>query len=115
MQFHAEGHFTSHLTVSRGPWFKEMMVEEDGLEWYYTFLDSDMNKCYLLSNNVPLQDRERLANIYHSHVRNNQIGWFFGGWTAFELVNKIKYCRTSALGWRAVQWLSMTYLLKQAF
>lgn len=108
------GYFGGTIKVSRGPWFREFWVEDDGLDWFYSFLDNDGNKCYLLSNNLPLQDRERLAYLYHSHVRNNRISWFLGGWLGFEAVTKLQYCRSSALGWRFFQWFGLSFLIKSA-
>jgi hypothetical protein len=110
--FHAMGYFGGYSKVSRGPWFRKFWVEDDGLDWFYTFSDSDNQKVYLLSNNIPLQDRERLSHLYHTHVRNNRISWFLGGWISFEAVTKLNYCRTSALGWRFFQWLGMSFVLK---
>lgn len=104
-----------YAKVSRGPWFREAWVEEDGLDWFYTFLDNDNNKNYLLSNNLQLEDRDAMSALYKSHHRNNRLGWFAGGWLSFEMVTKLKYCKSSALGWRCVQWLGMTFALKQAF
>ena len=45
------GYFGRVSQTSRGPWFKELLVEDDGLEWYYTYGDS-MGMRYLLSNNM---------------------------------------------------------------
>ena len=52
------GHFGRVNKVSRGPWFKEAMVEEDGLEYYYVFSDGTQ-PVYLLSNNISIEDREK--------------------------------------------------------
>jgi hypothetical protein len=35
------GYFGGYSKVSRGPWFREFWVEDDGLDWYYTFLNAD--------------------------------------------------------------------------
>jgi hypothetical protein len=108
------GYFGGVNKVSRGPWFRKFFVEEDGLDWFYTFIDNDGNKCYLLSNNIPLQDRDRFSHLYHSQLRNNRISWFLGSWIAFEVVTKAQYCRSSALGWRCVQGLGLAFALKSA-
>ena len=42
--------------IQRGPWFKELMAEDDGLEYYYQFKDQEGNTKYLLTNNIPLKD-----------------------------------------------------------
>lgn len=60
------GYFGGVSKVSRGPWFKEFWVEDDGLDWYYTFLNTDGAKQYLLSNNIPLEDRQKLSHLYHT-------------------------------------------------
>ena len=46
------GYFGRVNQISRGPWFGEMNVEDDGLEWYYMFGDSSGNMKYLLSSNM---------------------------------------------------------------
>jgi hypothetical protein len=33
------GYFGRVSKISRGPWFNEFWVEEDGLEWFYMFGD----------------------------------------------------------------------------
>lgn len=48
------GYFGGVAKVGRGPWYKEHMVEDDGLEWFYTFADADGKECYLLSNNMAI-------------------------------------------------------------
>ena len=65
-KFDSMGYFAGVSKVSRGPWFRRIYVEDDGLEWYYTFLDNDGNKCYLLSNNIPVEDRTKLTYLYHN-------------------------------------------------
>jgi len=98
---------------SKGPWFeKRYWVEDDGLDWFYAFLDNDGNKCWLLSNNLKLEDRERLAHLYHSQWRNNNISWFGGLWLGFEVVTRAKYFRSMALGWRFCSWLGLAYVSK---
>lgn len=51
------GYFSRVSKVSRGPWFQEHQVEDDGLEWFYVFGNGQGEPVYLLSNNVPLEDR----------------------------------------------------------
>ena len=53
------GYFGRVQKLSRGPWFSESLVEEDGLEYFYMFM-SGGQPVYLLSNNVALDDREAL-------------------------------------------------------
>ena len=47
------GYFSRVSKVSRGPWFQEYMVEDDGLEWFYVYPINGEN-VHLLSNNVPI-------------------------------------------------------------
>ena len=106
------GYFGGVAKVSRGPWFRDYWVEDDGLDWFYTFLNNDGQKCYLLSNNLELEDRNRMSHMYHSMVRNNRVSWFFGGWLAFELVTKQAWLKKLALGWKGVNWLGLSFLIK---
>jgi hypothetical protein len=46
------GYFARVSKVSRGPWFNESKVEEDGLEYFYLFGNGG-TPVYLLSNNIP--------------------------------------------------------------
>ena len=64
--------------ASRGPWFRHYWVEEDGLEWYYTYQDTQGKVWHLLSNSVPLEDREKMSHLYHDMNRNNKVSWFLG-------------------------------------
>ena len=47
------GYFGRVKKVSRGPWFQEHMVEDDGLEYFYVYNQAG-EVVYLLTNNVPL-------------------------------------------------------------
>ena len=53
------GYFGRMPKVSRGAWFEEYKVEDDGLEWYYVYKVNGQTT-YLLSNNLALHDREHL-------------------------------------------------------
>lgn len=57
------GYFSRMPKISRGPWFHEYSVEEDGLEYFYVYNSAD-GATYLLSNNIPLEDREKLEPLY---------------------------------------------------
>jgi hypothetical protein len=50
------GYFNRPVKVSRGPWFKECNVQDDGLDYYYKFKDVQGESKYLLSNNMALLD-----------------------------------------------------------
>jgi hypothetical protein len=102
-------------TVSRGPWFKDWFVEDDGLEWFYSFLDNDGKKRYLLSNNLQWQDRERMSHLWHTNYRNNKISWFFGLWLSFETVAKVKLFHKIPMGWRLVAGLVLANQYKKVF
>merc|ERR1719498_1789918 len=106
------GYFGGVAKVSRGPWFRDYFVEDDGLDWFYTFMNSDGQKCYLLSNNLSLEDRTKMSNLYHTQVRNNRISWFFGGWLAFEMIRMDSYFAKMAKGWKAVSWFGLSFLVK---
>ena len=109
-KFTAMGYFEGVPSVSKGPWFKEKFVEDDGLEWYYTFTDSEGKPCYLLSNNMELKDRESVASLYKSMNRINKISWFFGLWVGFEAVRLDSYFRKMALGWRGLSMLGIAWV-----
>lgn len=47
------GYFGRVKKLSRGPWFEEYKVEDDGLEYYYMF-GTNEGMQFLLSNNVPI-------------------------------------------------------------
>lgn len=109
------GYFGGVQKVSRGPWFRESLVEDDGMDWFYSFVDSDGKKCYLLSNNLSWEDRDRMSHIYHSMVRNNRISWFFGLWLGLETVQRVGYFKSMALGWKSLSMLGLGYFYKSAF
>ena len=72
------GYFGGVAKVSRGPWFRDYFVEDDGLDWFYLFKDSEGKRCYLLSNNLALEDREAMNSLYLTMNRNNRMAWFGG-------------------------------------
>lgn len=45
------GYFGRVQKFSRGPWFQEALIEEDGLEYYYAYATQN-GLTYLLSNNI---------------------------------------------------------------
>ena len=83
------GYFSRVSKVSRGPWFEEYNVEDDGLEWFYIFGNGTGAPMYLLSNNVPLEDREKLDYLYKSLSRNKGLAWAAGLWLGFETVTRV--------------------------
>ena len=58
------GYFGRVGKISRGPWFNELAVEEDGLEYFYVFGQGG-EPVFLLTNNIPLEDREKLQRLYY--------------------------------------------------
>ena len=51
-KFGPMGYFGRVSQISRGPWFAEMQVEDDGLEYYFMHQDSQGNMRHLLSNSM---------------------------------------------------------------
>lgn len=58
------GYFGRVSKISRGPWFMEELVEEDGLEYYYVF-GMGGQPVFLLTNNIPLEEREKIQRLYY--------------------------------------------------
>lgn len=108
------GYFGGVFKLSRGPWFREFWVEDDGLEWYYSFADSDGKTRYLLSNNMSFADREAMSNLYRTMARNNMLSWTVGLFLGFETVTKVGPFKNYALGWKALSCLGVSYLYKSA-
>lgn len=108
------GYFGRVTKVSRGPWFQEHMVEDDGLEWFYVF-GNQGEVTYLLSNNVPLEDRERLDRLYKSFQRNRGLAWAGGLWLGLETVLRVPYFKTMALGWRVLSMVGCGFAYKNLF
>lgn len=108
------GYFSRVAKVSRGPWFQEHLVEDDGLEWFYVY-GSEGEPTYLLSNNIPLEDRERLAHLYKAFYRNRGLAWAAGLWLGFETVNRVAYFKGMAPGWKLLSILGAGFLYKNVF
>ena len=103
----APGYFGRPAKVSRGPWFREYSVEDDGLEYYYQYKNGDGENKYLLSNNIPLQDRQSLEKLYTGYKRSSALSYFAGIWTSFELVTRVPYFRKMLPGWRFISFLAL--------
>ena len=108
------GYFGRVSKVSQGPWFKEHLVEEDGLEYYYLF-NSNGKALYLLSSNIPLEDREKLQYFYYSLNRNHYLAWFGGLWLGAETVLKCNYFKKMAVGWRFASVVGLAFAYKTIF
>jgi hypothetical protein len=94
------GYFGGVSKVSRGPWFRQMNVEDDGLEYFYQYRDHDNKELNLLSNNLAVGDREALSRIYFEHRRTNLMAWAAGAYLGFETVFHVPALRAMAPGYR---------------
>lgn len=65
-KFSSTGYSAGVYQITRGPWIKveQGWVEHDGLDWFYSFLDNSGNKVWLASNNIPLEDREKVEYLF---------------------------------------------------
>ena len=107
------GYFSRTSKVSKGPWFQEREVEDDGLEYYYVYNNGGVTN-YLLTNNIPIADREKMAQFYRGIQRHQSMALFAGLWLGVETVLRVPYFRTMAIGWRVVSVFGLGYLYKQA-
>lgn len=108
------GYFGRVAKISRGPWFNEWNVEEDGLEYFYVYGNGE-GLSYLLSNNVPLEDREKLDRLFHGYRRNKYLSWAAGLWLGTETVLRAGYFKKMAIGWRCLSLFGTAFLYKTAF
>ena len=108
------GYFSRVSKVSRGPWFQEHNVEDDGLEWFYVY-GQDGEPVYLLSNNVPLEDREKLDRLFKAFQRNRALAWAGGLWLGFETVTRVAKLQQLAFGWKVLAMIGGAFLYKNAF
>ena len=103
------GYFGRVNKISRGPWFREQFVEEDGLEYFYVYHNGDA-KTYLLTNNIPIEDREKLQGLYYGLERNRKLAWFGGMWLSLETILRVPYLRKMAIGWKVVSWFGCAFV-----
>ena len=108
------GYFGRVSQTSRGPWFKELQVEDDGLEWYYVYNDNAGIR-YLLSNNMAIADREDFARIYKAHNRASGLAMFAGFACGLEAVTRHSYFKKMAVGWRVASFFAVSYGFKCLF
>ena len=101
-KFNSMGYFGGVMKVSRGPWFKEYFVEDDGLDWYYSFTDSTGQTRYLLSSNMVLKDRVAFEALYKTMNRNNSIALFASLYLGFETAMRAPRVSKLAWGWKLV-------------
>ena len=106
------GYFGGVFKLSRGPWFREFMVEDDGLEWYYSFTDSDGHTRYLISNNMAVADREAMSSLYRTMTRNNLMSWGVGLYLGFETVSRVGPFKGMKIGRKFLACFALSYLYK---
>jgi len=111
-KFTPMGYFGRVSQISRGPWFAELQVEDDGLEYYYLHNDANGNMRYLLSNNMSYKDRTEFMALFQGQNRVAKLSWFVGGFVGLFAVNKVAYFRTMAWGWRCVSAVAVAGVAK---
>lgn len=108
------GYFGRVSQTSRGPWFSELRVEDDNLEWYYTFQDAQGMR-FLLSNNMTVDDREDFARLWKAHNRASGLAMFAGFYAGLEVVTRHSYFKKMAAGWRVASFFGVAYGFKCLF
>src|SRR5689334_18704596 len=108
------GYFGRVSKISRGPWFQEYMVEEDGLEYFYVF-GHNGDPVYLLSNNIPIEEREKFQNLYYALERNKTLAWVGGLWLGLETVLRVPYFKKMAVGWKIASIIGTGWAYKTLF
>jgi hypothetical protein len=88
-------------------------VEEDGLEYFYAYGTAGQ-VYFLLTNNIPIEDREKMQRIYWAYERNKYLAWFGGLWLGLESIIRIPYFKHMALGWKALSVFGIGWLVKEA-
>ena len=106
------GYFGGVSKVSKGPWFRQFFVQEDGLDYFYKYKNLDGNYMFLLTNNLTVKDREAMGHLYHEMVRTNRMAWFVGGWLGYELCRHDHIIRSWAPGWRFLTVFGAAFFLK---
>lgn len=105
------GYFSRVTKVSRGPWFSEWRVEEDGLEYFYAY-NQNGEIVYLLTNNIPIEDRNKMQGVYYALQRNKYLAWFGGLWIGVEAVARVPYFKHMALGWKLLSVVGVGFFVK---
>jgi len=99
-KFDSMGYFAGVSKVSRGPWFRDGMVEDDGLDWMYTYRDMDGKKTNLSSNNIAVKDRMAMSHLYHEMNRCERIFTGLGLYLGWETSRFVPQMKAMAPGWR---------------
>ena len=100
-KFSPMGYFGRVSQISRGPWFAELQVEDDGLEYYYLHQDANGNMRYLLSNNMTYKDRTEMMALWNAQRRVTCLGWGLGLFVGASVITKDTVMRKWAYGWKA--------------
>jgi hypothetical protein len=108
------GYFGRVNQTSRGPWFRELFAEDDGLEWYYVYVDNGELK-YLLSSNMTHNDREDFARLWKAHNRASNLAMFAGFFGGLEAVTRHSYFSKMAIGWKVASFFAVSYGFKSLF
>jgi hypothetical protein len=70
---------------------------------------------YLLSNNIPIEDREKLQYLFYGLERNRNLAWFAGMWLGVETVLRVPFFKKMATGWRIMSVVGSAFLYKTMF
>ena len=108
------GYFGRVYQQSRGPWFRRLYAEEDNLELYYVYQDSNGIK-YLLSNNMSHNDREDFQRLFQAHSRASGLAMFAGFWLSLEVMTRHPYFKGMALGWTVASFFGIAWGFKSVF
>lgn len=113
-KFGPMGYFGRVSQISRGPWFAELQVEDDGLEYYYLHDDANGNVRYLLSNNMSYKDRTEFMALFQGQNRVCKMSLFAGLFLGVFAVNKVAYFKSMAWGWRCASVGALALCFKTA-
>ena len=110
------GYFSRVSQTSRGPWFRRPLVEDDGLEWYYSFrnqMSGDGKKIFICSSNIPLADRQAFDRVYKEYLRTMLMCKIAGLYGSFEMVARVPFFKKMAIGWRVTSFLVGSWALRR--
>lgn len=68
----------------------------------------------LCSNNISVEDRVKMQQVYWEHVRQGRIGWFVGGWLGYELTMHVPKLKALAPGWKFLTVIGMGWFAKSS-
>lgn len=113
-KFGPMGYFGRVSQISRGPWFAELMVEDDGLEYYYMHQDNQGNVRHLLSNNMTFQDRTAMQKLFYAQSRVTGLAWGFGLFMGASAITQVPQLKRMAYGWKGLALLGVGLATKCA-